>query len=123
MQTTEELLRNTAEVLDKMAAVYEAQETDRMTAETARKTAEAQKIAESLSGLTGEELGDGMVEKLSELSPEISALLQKVAGEGVVDSLGGPSRTEKVASIRGRDGVAAAVAAADARYVNWLSTQ
>lgn len=122
MPTTSELLLNTAVVLEKLAAVYEAQETDRISEVTARKTAEAQKLAEGLSGLTGEDLDDGTVEKLSELSPEVSSLLHKLAGgEGVVDSLGGPSQTVKVASIHGKGGTAAAVDAAYNRFGNWLS--
>ena len=122
MSTTSELLLNTAIVLEKLAAVYEAHETDRISEETAKKTAAAQKLAEGLSGLTGEDLDDGTVEKLSELSPEVSTLLHKLAGgEGVVDSLGGPSPTVKVASVHGIGGPAADVEAANTRFVNWLS--
>ena len=122
MPTTSELLLNTAVVLEKLAAVYEMQETNRLSEETSKKTAAAQKLAEGLSGLTGEDLDDGTVEKLSELSPEVSTLLHKLAGgEGVVDSLGGPSQTVKVAGVRGRGGLAAAVEDANNRFVNWLS--
>ncbi len=122
MPTTSVLLLNTADVLDKLAAVYEAHETDRIALVTAEKTAEAQKLAAGLSGLTGEDLDDGTVEKLSELRPEVSLLLHKLAGgEGVVDSLGGPSRTEKIASVHRNDGPAAAVEAAYSRFGNWVS--
>lgn len=121
MQIGKRLL-DVAEVLEKTAAYIEAQESEQLRVEQESKTAKAQELAEKVSNIVGEEIEPAMVEKLSELSPEMSDLMQRLSGGETVDSLGGPSEAVKIASVTGSDLLAKKVADANASFMNFLQT-
>jgi hypothetical protein len=110
-----QLLIQVAEVLEKTAVYFEEIEAQKVNAvSTARKTAAASLI-EKLSEATGEVIETDVAEKLSQLDPEISRFLGKIAGEQTeVESMGGPKETTntKTASDGGSD-------AAD-RFFDWI---
>ena len=106
----DQLLDSAAEVLEKTAAYLEKQEAHRVSADHEAKTAVARDLAAKLSETVGEQFDESMVEKLSEVSPEIQSLLGRVTGTDLVDSLGGVDEdsTTKTASINGAMGPAEA---------------
>lgn len=97
-----DLLLKTAEVLEKLAEYHESIERGRVQQETASREKEATLLAEKLTEATGEPVDSEMVKKLAGLDPEIASYLDRVAGKGFVDSMGGPreetSTIDKVAS-------------------------
>lgn len=121
MRADERLLQ-AAEVIEKAAAYLEALESEKVQEERNAKLAEANKLAESITHVVGEELDPQTLEKLSQASPEVTDLIQRLSGGGSVDSLGGPPETVKSASVNGHDRVAQNVAAADARFLSFLTT-
>jgi len=111
-----------ANVLEKTAVYLDALETQRLEKIAQEKSANAQQLAEKISQTVGETLNTETVEKLAELSPEMSALVQRLSGGNAVDSLGGPPNV-KLASVGGQHPVIARVEAANTRFINWVTTQ
>ena len=111
-----------ADVLEKTATYVDALESRRLDVIAQEKSANAQQLAEKISQTVGEPLNSETVEKLAELSPEMSALVQRLSGGNSVDSLGGPPNV-KLASAGGQHSVTAGVAAANTRFVNWVTDQ
>ena len=121
MQPGKRLL-DVAEVLEKTAAYIEAQESEQLQAVHAAKPAEAQELAAKIENVVGEEIDTDTVNKLAELSPELSTLMARLSGGDAVDSLGGPSEAVKTASITSSDQLANNVAAANASFLDFLQT-
>lgn len=114
-------LLDVAEVLEKTAAYIEAQEAEQLCKQRKDKDAKARVLSEKISSVVGEPLDEDTVEKLSELSPEMSNILQQLTGGDTVDSLGGPSATVKTAGVRNNVS-SDTVAIANTRFIDWLST-
>lgn len=114
-------LLEVAEVFEKTAAYIEALEGKQLQVERDAKMAEATKLAAQISTLVGEDISPETLEKLSELSPEVSNLMAQLSGGGTVDSLGGPELS-KTASIHNNNPVAQNVVNAEARFISFLTT-
>lgn len=115
--TIVELLEKTAEVLEKSAVYLENIETTRVASEREHKTKEAAALAEKIADAVGEPINEDLISKLANASPEVQVLLGRLAGSDEVESLGGPSREVKTASIE--DG---STSHADARFLNWVQS-
>lgn len=109
-------LDQAADVLEKMAEYLETQESQKIATVKREKTKTAKVLADKIAEAVGEHLDDTMVEKLSELSPDMQDLLGRVTGAEVVDSLGGPEESMKIASIVGN------MSSADARFLSWIQS-
>lgn len=117
---TAEILLQTADVLEKTAAYLEALETERMGVEKAARAKVATDLATRLSATLGEPVSQDIVEKLAGQGPEVQALLDRLAGSGSVDSLGGPPEStgnSKTASSGG------SLADSDRRFIEWCVGQ
>ena len=110
-----QLLNQVAEVLEKTAVYFEEIESQKATAvSTARKTA-ANTLMEKLSVATGEQIDTDMTEKLSQLDPEISKFLGKIAGEQTeVESMGGPKGATSIKT------ASAGGSGAAERFLDWI---
>jgi hypothetical protein len=91
-------LTKVAEVLEAAASYIEATETKQADAVKTARHAEVSKLASRIRDAVGEELPAEVLSKLAETNPEITALLSRLAGEGQVDSLGGPETTKTASS-------------------------
>ena len=76
-----------ADVLEKLADYLEATEGTKIAEEHAERTKKASDLAARFTEMTGEELD---AEKLAELDPVVMNHLEKIAGAGSPDELGGP---------------------------------
>ncbi len=110
-----------AEVFEETAAYLEEKDAQKLHEVRQAKQAQAQNLAEKISHAVGEDVDESMVEKLSELSPEMSQLVQRLSGGDAVDSLGGPPEAVKTAGILGPDAVANGVQAANSRFISWVT--
>ena len=115
MSSVADALKQAADVFDKTAEYLETTESVRISAEKQEKTARAKKLANQLSELTGEELDVNVIEKLSGIDPDVQDLLGRLGGGDMVDSLGGPSESEKRASVDG-------VPPEDAQFLTWVNS-
>jgi hypothetical protein len=106
-----------ADVLEKTADYIEAVESSKIAAETEKRTKAAAALADQLTDVTGEHFDQEMVSKLAGLEPEVANVLSKLAGTGLVDSLGEPKETTKVKTAS--DGVSPAAQ----RFDEWLTTE
>lgn len=76
-----------ADVLEKLADYIEASEGTKIAERAAERAKIASEVAARFAELTGDELP---VEKLADLDPSIMRSLEKIAGAGSPDELGGP---------------------------------
>ncbi len=107
------ILNQVADVLEKTADYIEGIESKEVHKKAEDKLNAANVLAEKLSEVTGEPVDTAVIEKLSELDPDVSGLLNKIAGDSSeVDSMGGPDTREKHAS---------APSNADARFMDWVT--
>ena len=110
-----------ATVLEKAAAYLDAVESQRLNEIKQEKTAKAQVLAEKISNAVGEPFDNSLLEKLSELSPEMSTLVQRLSGGNAVESLGGPPENIKTAGILSVNSVQDRANAADDRFIDWVT--
>jgi hypothetical protein len=121
--STKDLLHGIADVLEKVASYVEMQDSKTLRAEKDAKLAAATKLAEQITTVTGETLGADILDKLANLSPEVVNIVQQLSGTGDrVESLGGPPSV-KLAGFSASSSPAAAVQAAEERYLNWLTSE
>ena len=111
--TSNNLLLQTAEILEKTAAYLEQTESQRVSDENSRRMKEASDLAGRISDATGEPLDDETTSKLAGLTPEVQGLISRLAGAGAAESMGGPEELAKVASHRG-------TGSAEASFLNFL---
>lgn len=109
------LLLQTADVLEKTAAYIENLESTRLTVDKQARYKTATDIAEKVSSAIGEPATSTLAQKIAEASPDVQELLIRMAGSDTVDSLGGPDRNVKQAS------ESLGMPPEDARFVNWLT--
>jgi len=115
MNIDADTLPKIAAVLEKLADYVESTESVKVNEDQVKRASAAKNLAEKISTLTGENLDEGVVEKLAGLDPEVAEMIGKFAGESTgVDSMGGPEErdTEKTAS---------AGESADARFMSWVT--
>jgi len=105
-----------AAVLEKAADYIDAVENQKTAAEQQAKIKAASEIASKVTDATGEVLNEKIVEKLAAAAPEVADLLGKLAGGGVVDSLGGPESEHP----NGVKTAEASMGDADQRFVGFL---
>ena len=106
------LLAQTADVLEKLASYFETVESRKIAEDRAQRTKAATDLATKLGEVTGEHIDTHIVEKLSQLDPEVSKFISKIAGEdSKVESMGGPR--EKTASGSGPN--------AGDRFIEWVT--
>ena len=95
-------LNKVADVLEKTAAYLERAEAAKLAEDRESRVQAASDLAEKLANVSGENVDDDIVEKLSALDPDISAFLGKIAGStDAVDSMGEPDERTKTASSPG----------------------
>jgi hypothetical protein len=115
-----DFILNIAEVLDKTAAYLEELDSATSQQQKVAQHKEANSLASKLKTITGEQISDDMVEKLSSADPAIKSLLAKIACvDGAPDSLGGPETNNniKVAGVDSRG-----MGLAEDNFLAWLST-
>lgn len=110
-------LYSTAEVLEKTAAYLESLETNRMSVEKTQRAKVATDLAARLSAAVGEPVSQEVAEKVAQ-APEIHALLNRLAGGGDVESLGGPQESNTKTAA-----VSAGGSDADRRWLEWCVGQ
>jgi hypothetical protein len=103
-----------ADVFDKVADYIEAIETKKLANIKEEKTKAASALASKIADVTGEQFDDEIIEKLSGLNPEISEIVEKLAGSGAVDSMGGPQENATVKT------ASAGVSSAEQNFCSWL---
>ncbi len=109
-------LTHVATILEKTAAYIENVEASKLAEDTEQRSKAAGILAEKLTDATGEHFDAEMVSKLAGLEPEVTDVLSKLAGSGLVEPLGGPddeTRTVKTAS--------AGVSVAEQRFIDFLT--
>jgi hypothetical protein len=127
-----ELLRRTADVLEKVAEHLDAEENHRRETVQHERLQTARALTEKYASATGEELPPGTVEKLAASDADLLAIFEKIAARtdgaatGDPDNMGTPSdRSDRGAptptNSRYRDGQEKRAAAEDAdqRLVDW----
>jgi len=113
---TPTMMDQVAAILDKTAEYIERLEGAKIAAQREEKKKVASVLASKLTEAVGEPVDPTLAEKLSNLDPEVGALISKLAGTERVDSMGEPSDngTQKVASSSG-------MPPEDARFVAWVA--
>jgi hypothetical protein len=106
-------LTKVAEVLEAAASYIEATETKQADAIKTARHAEVSKLAGRIQDVMGEELNPDVLSKLAETNPEVTALLSRLTGEGMVDSLGGPETTKTAST-------SSSLPEAEAAFLNFL---
>lgn len=114
---TPNAMNQVAAILDKTAEYIERLEGDKLAAQRKEKQKVASVLASKLTEAVGEPVGPNLAEKLSNLDPEVGALISKLAGTERVDSMGEPGEngTQKVASSSG-------MTPEDSRFVAWVNS-
>ena len=97
------IMSQVAEILEKTAEYIERTDGVKISARIEERKKVASELAGKLTEAIGEPVDESLTEKLSNLDPEMQAILAKLAGTGKVDSMGEPSdnETQKVASTSG----------------------
>lgn len=113
--SADQLMLQAADALEKLANYVEQVETGRVRVETESRRKQASVLANQIANTVGEQLDDSLVDKLASLNPDVQSLLNKLTGGDAVDSLGGPTESSKVASVRN------ALPSADARFMDWVT--
>jgi hypothetical protein len=130
-----ELMRRTAEVLEKVAEHLDAEEQRRRDVVRHQRLETAQALGAKYASATGEELPPGAVEKLAASDTDLLAIFEKIASkrtgpDGAPDDMGTPSerrdqdRNNAASNGRYRDGQEKRAAAedADARFLDWVNS-
>jgi hypothetical protein len=104
-----------AEVLKAAADCIDSLVQEQAAKETQTKVDGAAKLANRIKDATGERIDDSIVSKLAETDPEIASLLERLAGSGAPDSLGGPEddNAKTASDAQGMGG-------SDARFLNFI---
>lgn len=103
-----------ADVLEKAASYIDEVSREQENRVKEARERDASRLSEKLSSFLGENIDAAILQKLASAGPEVTSLIEKIAGTTRTDSLGGPdmSNTVKTASHKG--------APADDRFMNWL---
>lgn len=101
-------------VLEKAAEFIESLVSEREKEAQAARTKRASALAESITQATGEELEAEVVEKIADL-PEVAGIFDKLAGSGLVDSMGGPEEDRVVKTASG------SLSPEDQRFLDWVN--
>ena len=79
-----------AQVLKAAADYIDALVQEKAAEDKKVQTETASKLAGKIKEATGEHINEEIVNKLASTDPEIAALLERLAGAGSVDNMGGP---------------------------------
>lgn len=128
-----ELLRNTADVLEKLADVLDADEHTRLSQLRAERHRMAQRIGEKYAEVTGEDLAPGAIEKIASSDQDLVTVFAKLAeraptgdapeGMGAVTDISDDDRPTPSSTARFRNSREKQAAAEDAeqRFLNWIN--
>ena len=128
-----ELLRNTADVLEKLADVIDADEQVRTQQLRAERHQLAQRIGEKYAEVTGEDLAPTAIEKIASSDQDLVAVFQKLAerapsgeapeGMGAATDRDDDDKTPPSSTTRFRNSREKQAAAEDAgqRFLNWIN--
>lgn len=111
------IMSQVAAILEKTADYIEKLEGEKIAVRDAEKKKVASALAGRLTEAIGEPVDSALVEKLSNLDPEMHQIISKLAGTERVDSMGGPGEndTQKVASSSG-------MAPAESHFMEWVNS-
>jgi hypothetical protein len=103
-----------ADVLEKAASYFDevSREQENRVKEAHEK--DASRLNEKLSSFLGENIDPSILRKLASAGPEVTSLIEKMAGSSRVDNLGGPEGNTTVKTASQSGDVAAE------RFTNWL---
>jgi len=117
-------MRQTADLLEKMAEAYDRDEQQRVAQVTQERTKTAQDLREKIARITGEDVPVQTVERMVASGQDVTALITKMAGHSTLDEAPdsmGSSRDIREANANSRDTrEKTASEDADARMYNWV---
>jgi len=115
------VLEHTAAVLEKMAEYLDSVETERVYFANAENRKVASDILTRFKDLTGDDVSDGLADKIANTDKDVIGLLTKVAGTiQDADSLGGPS--ERAGTPAGPLTAKEQVKLAEDKFLSWVLT-
>ena len=124
-----ELMRQTADVLEKLAEVLDADENQRQTTHQQERRTLAQKLGEKFAAVTGEDLAPEAIEKLASSDHDLVSIFHKLAERAphpeMPDSMGtvaDPSDDDTAHRGRGGQVKQAAAEDADRRFLDWVNS-
>lgn len=114
-------LLKVADVFDAAATHIDVLETEKRSSVHAEKKAKVDELASKYAAATGEEISDALRAKLASADVDVVALLKQLTEKnaGQVESLGGPADRED--GTREITSVKEASAAADDRFLTWVT--
>lgn len=123
-----ELMRRTADVLEKVAHYLDEQETHHETVQTEQRQKLAHDLSDEISKVMGEELTVNQINKLASAEPELLETIVKLASSRSIstetpDELGEGATVDEnntAAAMTNKDRIKEAAAAADERILDWI---
>lgn len=107
-----------ADVLEKMANYVEAVEAEKQAAVATERAKVLHAVKDKLAAITGEEVDENILNKLSSLDPEVFSAIEKLAARSDEQELGSPSDRRSAAAPMTKE---EAAKAAEDRFASWCS--